>query len=84
MTMTLVSILAALIVGGLETLNLIGGKLQLEGDFWKAVGSVSENFGILGYIIIGVFAATWALSAALYHLMGYGRLDARPATAPSE
>ena len=84
LTMTFVSILVALIVGGLETLNLIGDKLELKGDFWELVGAINDNFGTLGYIIIGVFAATWALSVVLYRLMGYDRLEVRPATAPAE
>ncbi len=81
MTMTFVSVLVALIVGGLETLNLIGDKLGLKGNPWETIGAVNDNFGILGYLIIGVFVATWAISALFYRLMGYDRLEplaARP------
>ena len=70
-----------LIVGGLETLNLIGDKLGLKGNPWETIGAVNDNFGILGYLIIGVFVATWAISALFYRLMGYDRLEplaARP------
>ena len=84
MTMTFVSILVALIVGGLETLNLIGGKLELKGAFWETIGSINDNFAMLGYIIVGVFVATWALSVMFYRLMGFDRLDGRPAIAPAE
>ncbi len=76
MTMTFVSVLVALIVGGLETLNLIGDKLELKGDFWESIGAINDNFGTLGYIIIGIFAATWALSVLIYRWMGYDRLEA--------
>ena len=38
MTMTFVSVLVALIIGSLETLNLIGDKLELKGSFWETSG----------------------------------------------
>ena len=52
-----VSVLVALIVGGLEALNLIGDRLGLTegGGFWGAIGSLNDNFGMLGYLIVGVF-----------------------------
>jgi nickel/cobalt transporter (NiCoT) family protein len=76
MTMTFVSVLVALIVGGLETLNLIGDKLELKGGFWEAVGNINDNFGTLGYVIVGVFLATWAVSVLTYRWMGFDRLEA--------
>ncbi len=79
MTMTFLSVLAALIIGGLETLNLID-KLELKGSFWEAVGAINDNFGIFGYVIIGIFIATWAISALFYFLMDYDRLEPLPAT----
>ena len=81
MTMTFVSVLVALIIGGLETLNLIGDKLELKGPFWDGVGAINDNFGMLGYVIIGVFVATWAASALFYRLMDYDRLEPAPAAA---
>jgi high-affinity nickel-transport protein len=84
MTMTFVSVLVALLIGGLETLNLIGGKLELKGGFWDAIGAINENFGMLGYIIVGVFAAAWGASVLIYRLMGYDRLELAPARAASD
>jgi high-affinity nickel-transport protein len=81
MTMTLISVLVALAVGALETLNLIGDKLELQGRFWEAIGAVNEHFGALGYIVIAIFAGTWALSVAIYKWRGYDRLDG-PAAPP--
>jgi high-affinity nickel-transport protein len=78
MTMTFVSVLVALIIGSLETLNLIGDKLELKGSFWEAVGAINDNFGIFGYVIIGVFVGTWAISMLFYRLMDYDRLEPLP------
>ena len=77
LTITVVSVLVAVIVGGLEALNLIGDQLGLTdgGGFWGAIGSINDNFGILGYIIVGTFLACWAISAIVYHVKGYDAID---------
>jgi nickel/cobalt transporter (NiCoT) family protein len=71
LTITAVSILVALVVGGIETLGLIGSQLSLSGRFWEAIGSLNENFGTLGYLIIGIFVISWVISLAAYRLGGY-------------
>ena len=73
LTITAASIVVAFLVGGLETLNLIGDQLGLTegGGFWGAIGTINDNFGVLGYVIIGVFLAAWAISAAIYRLKGF-------------
>jgi high-affinity nickel-transport protein len=34
---------------------------------------------VLGYVIIGVFAASWLASALIYRVKGYDSLDIEPA-----
>ena len=72
---TSVSVVVAVLIGGIETLGLIGATLKLEGPFWDAVGSINGNFGALGYIIVGVFALSWLLSVVIYRAKGYDNLD---------
>ncbi len=67
-----------MLIGGIETLGLIGDTFKLEGPFWEAIGSLNDNFGVLGYLIIGVFAASWLISALIYRVMGYDKLDVGP------
>ncbi len=78
LSITAVSVIVALLVGGLEALNLIGDQLGLtdSGGVWGAIGSLNDNFGVLGYIIIGIFVLSWIGSVALYKLMGYDKLEA--------
>jgi nickel/cobalt transporter (NiCoT) family protein len=71
LTITAVSIVVALLVGGIETLGLIGSQLSLSGWFWQTIGSLNDNFGTLGYLIIGIFIAFWVISLAAYRLGGY-------------
>jgi high-affinity nickel-transport protein len=73
-TVTTVSVIVALLVGGIETLGLIGDKFSFSGRFWDFIGSLNDNFGELGYVIIGVFALCWAVSAALYRARGYDKI----------
>jgi nickel/cobalt transporter (NiCoT) family protein len=71
MTITAVSIIVALVVGSIETLGLIGSQLSLSGRFWQTIGSLNDNFGTLGYLIIGIFIVSWVISLAAYRLGGY-------------
>jgi high-affinity nickel-transport protein len=77
MTITAVSVLVAVVVGGLETLNLIGDQLGLTdgGGFWGAIGDINDNFGVLGYVIIGIFAVSWLASLVIYRARGYDKLE---------
>jgi len=78
-TITAVSVVVAVLVGGLETLNLIGDELGLTdgGGFWSAIGAINDNFGLLGYVIIGVFAVAWIGSVVFYKVMRYDELDVK-------
>ena len=75
MTITFVSVVIALVVGGIEALGLVGEKLGLDDGFWGLIASLNENFGALGYLIIAIFIVSWALSALIYRLKGYDRIE---------
>ena len=75
LTITAVSVLVALIVGGIEVLGLIGGRLELEGPFWGFVGTLNDNFGALGYLIIAIFALSWLVSIAIYRIRRYDAIE---------
>ncbi|MBO9134473.1 HoxN/HupN/NixA family nickel/cobalt transporter (plasmid) [Rhizobium sp. B230/85] len=70
MTITLVSIIVAVLIGGIEALGLISDKLGLEGGLWDIVGGLNENFNNLGFVIIGVFLLAWILSFVIYKAKG--------------
>jgi high-affinity nickel-transport protein len=65
---TLVSVLIALFVGGIEALSLIGDKLNLAGSFWHVFTAASENLGALGYAVIALFVLIWMSSWAIGRL----------------
>ncbi len=76
-TITAVSVIVAVMIGGIETLGLIGDAFKLEGPFWDAIGSLNDNFGALGYVIIGVFALSWLVSVMIYRAKGYDDLPVK-------
>jgi len=76
LTITLVSVLVAVMIGGIEALGLLADQFSLRGIFWDAIGALNDQFGVIGYLIIAIFAGVWALSAAVYRWRGYHRLEA--------
>jgi len=77
MTITLVSVVIAVLVGGIETLGLIRDQMQLSGPFWGVVAALNENFNNLGFIIIGIFIIAWVASVFIYRYKDYDRLDVK-------
>jgi len=83
LTITAASVAVALVVGGLETLNLIGDQLGLTdgGGFWGAIGDINDHFGALGYMIIGIFVLAWVGSIIVYKLRRYDELEVKGGSA---
>jgi nickel/cobalt transporter (NiCoT) family protein len=78
-TITTVSVIIAVVVGGIETLGLVQGELNLTGAFWDAIASLNNNFGVLGYVIIGIFMVSWIVSIVHYKRSGYDDIEVRVA-----
>ena len=72
LTITLVSVVVAVLIGGIETLGLMGDQFALKGAFWDGVGALNGNFTALGFAIVGLFIAAWVGSVIVYR---YKRLD---------
>ncbi len=75
MVITLVSVMVALIVGGIEASSVIADRMGLTGGAWDLLRSLSDNFGTVGFLTIGVFIASWLISTAIYRLRRYDDLD---------
>jgi high-affinity nickel-transport protein len=75
MTITLVSALVALVVGGIEALGLLAGQFHCQGMFWDVVGKLNKNFGTLGYCIIALFALCWCVSIWIYKWRRFDDLE---------
>jgi high-affinity nickel-transport protein len=73
LTITSVSVLVAVAVGGIETLGLIADQFQLQGVFWSTISDLNDNFGALGYGIVALFVVSWGTSFAVYRYKRYHR-----------
>ena len=75
LNVTLVSVFVAVLVGTIEVLSIIGPQFGYTGAVWDAVARISDNFGLLGATIIGLFVVSWLVSTAIYKLRRYDELD---------
>jgi nickel/cobalt transporter (NiCoT) family protein len=78
MTITLISVVVALLVGGIEALGLLSRRFAFRGSFWDAVTALNGNFGAIGYVIVGIFAVSWAASTVVYRVKKYDVIEAAP------
>ncbi len=75
MTITLVSALVAMVVGGIEALGLVAGQFHRQGMFWDVVSKLNKNFGTLGYCIVALFALCWGVSIWIYKWRRFDDLE---------
>lgn len=78
MTITGVSVVVALFIGGVEALGLLGDQFGLKGRFWDVIGKLNDNFNSLGFVIIGLFLVAWVVSYVIYKAKNLDDLDLDP------
>jgi high-affinity nickel-transport protein len=69
LTITGLSVAVALIIGTAELLGLLAGMTDLHGSFWDWISGLDLN---MGFVIVGLFFATWAAALAVWKL---GRIE---------
>ena len=71
-TITGLSVLVAVFIGGLEVAQVLAGQLKLTGGFW----TYATNFNInhAGFVIVGLFVVVWLGALAIWR---FGRVEAR-------
>ena len=78
---TALSVFVAVCIGTVELLGLLASELHLHGGFWADVAGF--NINTAGFVIVGVFVATWLFALAIWRL---GRIEQRwqPASSAPE
>jgi high-affinity nickel-transport protein len=71
-TTTGLSVAVALLIGTVELLQVFIGLLRLRSPFFDFI--LRLDFGVLGYIIVGMFLLAWASSVAYWKV---GRIEQR-------
>jgi high-affinity nickel-transport protein len=82
LTITFVSVIVALLIGGIEAFGLIKDQLHLSGGLWDVVGNLNNNFQTLGFVIIGVFVISFIGSILLYRIKNFDRLESESGLTP--
>jgi nickel/cobalt transporter (NiCoT) family protein len=68
-SVTSLSVAVAWMVGVIELLQVLAAKLALHGGIWTVVESL--DLGRLGYLVVGLFVATWLFSLTLWKTRRY-------------
>jgi len=71
-TITALSVAVALLIGGIEIISILTDKLGITTGILATIGSVDLNS--VGYWIVGLFVATWAVALAVWR---FGRIEQR-------
>jgi high-affinity nickel-transport protein len=71
-TITGLSVAVALVIGTVEIVGLLAQKLGGQGPFWAWWENIDMN--TLGFIIAGMFLATWAVALAVWR---FARIEER-------
>ena len=79
LTITGLSVLVALLIGTIELAGLLASKLHARGAFWQSLETI--NINTLGFIIVGLFVATWAIAVTVWRV---GRIEERWAVSSQE
>jgi len=72
LTVTGLSVLAALLIGGIELVQVLTQALGLTAGVWGRLQAL--DFGRIGYLLVGLFILTWSLSYGAWRLL---RLEQR-------
>jgi high-affinity nickel-transport protein len=64
LTVTGLSVAVAALVGTVEVAQVVAGRAGLAGPFWTGLQNL--DFARLGYVVVALFACTWAASYAIW------------------
>jgi high-affinity nickel-transport protein len=76
LTVTGISVIVAVAIGGIEAIGLVADKLGLAGGPWDIVNAASGEIGMFGYMIVALFFLTWLVSLLVYRLKAPHKISA--------
>ncbi len=85
LTVTVMSVGVAFIIGGLELVQVLGMELNETSSFWNALENV--NFETMGFLIVAVFVITWMSAYTIWKRKKYDQnpselIGIRPGSVP--
>ena len=73
LTVTVMSVLVAFAIGGIELAQVLGVELNLSSGFWSWLENL--DFETMGFAIVAIFVLTWA---SAYGVWRYKKYDQNP------
>jgi nickel/cobalt transporter (NiCoT) family protein len=64
LTITIMSVIVAFVVGGIELLQVVSQEFVLRGGFWNWLNAL--DFETLGFVIVAILLASWLASIVYY------------------
>ncbi|MBE7162642.1 MAG: HoxN/HupN/NixA family nickel/cobalt transporter, partial [Williamsia herbipolensis] len=71
-TITALSVAVALGIGGIELIGLLAEKLGVTSGPLAWIGAIDLEY--VGYVVVGLFVASWVLAMAIWH---FGDIERR-------
>jgi nickel/cobalt transporter (NiCoT) family protein len=72
LTLTIISVLVAFLIGGIEMLQVLSTELGFQGGFWAWVRGL--NFETVGVAIVVLFVGAWGVAMLIYRVKGYEKI----------
>jgi nickel/cobalt transporter (NiCoT) family protein len=63
--------------------GLLARIFRLAGSFWDTIGKMNDGLANFGYLVIGIFVVSWAVSYLIYRWQGFDRIPVERAEAAS-
>ena len=80
LTITIISVLVAFVIGGIEIVQVVSLEMGLTTGFWGWLANL--DFETMGYAIIATFLIAWAIAMAYYRYKGYEKIGF-PSSSPT-
>jgi nickel/cobalt transporter (NiCoT) family protein len=72
LVITGLSVAVAFLIGTIELVGLVSSEFDLQGSFWDTMANFNVNTA--GFVIVGLFVATWAIALAVWH---FGKIESK-------
>ena len=80
LTVTIISVLVAFVIGGVEVLQVLSREFGLKGGFWGRLNGL--NFETIGYGIVAIFVVAWIASVIVWKYKKYDQNPSSFVTSP--
>jgi high-affinity nickel-transport protein len=77
LNITLISVVVAVVVGGIEVLQVVSGELNLSGPAWDFINNTLD-LGNVGFFIVAILLLSWLVSTVVYRVKKYEDIEVAP------